>query len=41
MLTIPAYAREGTAVNVDGDRAAAPVAAAMNADSLVLLSVIR
>lgn len=38
VLTIPAVSFEGTAVNVDGDRAAAEVARALGAESLVILS---
>lgn len=38
VLTIPAVTFEGTAVNVDGDRAAAEVASAFSADKLLLLS---
>ncbi|MFB6290795.1 MAG: [LysW]-aminoadipate kinase [Candidatus Bipolaricaulia bacterium] len=38
VLTIPAITFEGTAVNVDGDRAAAEVASAFSADKLLLLS---
>lgn len=38
VLTLPALADDGEAVNVDGDRAAAAVAAALGADELVMLS---
>ncbi len=38
VLTIPAVTFDGTAVNVDGDRAAAEVARAFSADKLLLLS---
>ncbi len=38
VVTIPAVSFEGTAVNVDGDRAAAEVAMAFKADKLVILS---
>jgi acetylglutamate/LysW-gamma-L-alpha-aminoadipate kinase len=38
VLTLPAIASDGTAVNVDGDRAAAAVAAALGAAELVILS---
>ena len=38
VLTLPALADDGTAVNVDGDRAAAAVAAALGAETLVNLS---
>jgi len=38
VLTIPAVTFDGTAVNVDGDRAAAEVASAFSADKLLLLS---
>lgn len=38
VLTLPALANDGTAVNVDGDRAAAAVAAALGAHELVILS---
>lgn len=38
VLTPPAASYEGVAVNVDGDRAAAAVAVALSADSLLLLS---
>lgn len=38
VLTLPALASDGTAVNVDGDRAAAAVAAALGAEQLVILS---
>lgn len=38
VLTLPALADTGEAVNVDGDRAAAAVAAALHADDLVILS---
>lgn len=38
VLTLPALASDGTAVNVDGDRAAAAVAAALGAEELVILS---
>jgi acetylglutamate/LysW-gamma-L-alpha-aminoadipate kinase len=38
VLTLPALASDGTAVNVDGDRAAAAVAAALGAPELVILS---
>ena len=38
VLTLPALTPEGDAVNVDGDRAAAAVAAAMGAEALVILS---
>jgi [amino group carrier protein]-L-2-aminoadipate 6-kinase len=38
VLTLPALASDGTAVNVDGDRAAAAVAASMGAEDLVILS---
>lgn len=38
VLTIPAVSFEGTAVNVDGDRAAAEIAQAMGADELIILS---
>ena len=38
VLTLPALASDGSAVNVDGDRAAAAVAAALGADELVILS---
>lgn len=38
VLTIPAVTFDGTAVNVDGDRAAAQVAQGFSADKLVLLS---
>ena len=38
ILTPPAVTRDGTAVNVDADRAAAATAAALRADELLLLS---
>lgn len=38
VLTLPALASDGSAVNVDGDRAAAAVAAALGAEELVILS---
>ena len=38
VLTPPAASEQGEAINVDGDRAAAMVAAAFNADALVILS---
>jgi acetylglutamate/LysW-gamma-L-alpha-aminoadipate kinase len=38
VLTPPAISEEGVAVNVDGDRAAAAVATALEADALVILS---
>lgn len=38
ILTLPALADSGEAVNVDGDRAAAAVAAALGAEELVILS---
>ncbi len=38
VLTIPAVTFKGTAVNVDGDRAAAQIAQAFSADKLLLLS---
>ena len=38
VLTPPAASDKGEAINVDGDRAAAMVAAAFNADALVILS---
>jgi len=38
VITIPAVTFSGTAVNVDGDRAAAQVAQAFSADKLLLLS---
>ncbi len=38
ILTIPAITFQGTAVNVDGDRAAAEVAQAFSVDKLLLLS---
>jgi acetylglutamate/LysW-gamma-L-alpha-aminoadipate kinase len=38
VLTLPALATDGSAVNVDGDRAAAAVAAALGAEDLVILS---
>ncbi len=38
ILTPPASSDKGEAINVDGDRAAAMVAAAFNADALVILS---
>jgi acetylglutamate/LysW-gamma-L-alpha-aminoadipate kinase len=38
VLTLPALASDGSAVNVDGDRAAAAVAAALGAQELVILS---
>lgn len=38
VLTLPALAADGVAVNVDGDRAAAAVAAALGAEDLVILS---
>jgi acetylglutamate/LysW-gamma-L-alpha-aminoadipate kinase len=38
VLTLPALARTGEAVNVDGDRAAAAVAAALGAATLVVLT---
>jgi [amino group carrier protein]-L-2-aminoadipate 6-kinase len=38
VLTLPALASDGSAVNVDGDRAAAAVAAALGAADLVILS---
>lgn len=38
VLTIPAVTFEGTAVNVDGDRAAAEIASAFSAERLLLLS---
>jgi acetylglutamate/LysW-gamma-L-alpha-aminoadipate kinase len=38
VLTLPALADDGEAVNVDGDRAAAAVATALGADELVMLS---
>lgn len=38
VLTLPAWADTGEAVNVDGDRAAAMVATAMGAHTLVILS---
>lgn len=38
VLTLPALASDGSAVNVDGDRAAAAVAAALGAAELLILS---
>lgn len=38
VLTLPALANDGSAVNVDGDRAAAAVAAALGATDLIILS---
>jgi len=38
VLTLPALASDGSAVNVDGDRAAAAVAAALGAADLLILS---
>jgi len=38
VLTPPAASREGEAINVDGDRAAAATAAALKAETLLLLS---
>ncbi|HWG90411.1 MAG TPA: [LysW]-aminoadipate kinase [Candidatus Thermoplasmatota archaeon] len=38
VVTVPAISYEGDAVNADGDRAAAAVAAALKADNLVILS---
>jgi acetylglutamate/LysW-gamma-L-alpha-aminoadipate kinase len=38
VVTLPALASDGTAVNVDGDRAAAAMAAALGAKELVILS---
>jgi acetylglutamate/LysW-gamma-L-alpha-aminoadipate kinase len=38
VLTLPALASDGSAVNVDGDRAAAAVASALGAQDLVILS---
>ncbi|MHB1261822.1 MAG: [LysW]-aminoadipate kinase [Thermoplasmatota archaeon] len=38
VLTLPALASDGSAVNVDGDRAAAAVAAALGAPELIILS---
>ncbi len=38
VLTPPAISEEGEAINVDGDRAAAETAKALNADSLIILS---
>lgn len=38
VLTLPALADDGTAVNVDGDRAAAAVASALGASQLIILS---
>lgn len=38
VLTPPAASEKGEAINVDGDRAAAMVAAAFNADALIILS---
>jgi [amino group carrier protein]-L-2-aminoadipate 6-kinase len=38
VLTLPALAEEGVAVNVDGDRAAAAIATAMGAADLLILS---
>jgi len=38
VITPPAISEEGEAINVDGDRAAAVLAAALNADQLVILS---
>jgi [amino group carrier protein]-L-2-aminoadipate 6-kinase len=38
ILTLPALASDGSAVNVDGDRAAAAVASALGAEELVILS---
>ncbi len=38
VLTPPAASYEGTAINVDGDRAAAALAVALGADALLLLS---
>jgi acetylglutamate/LysW-gamma-L-alpha-aminoadipate kinase len=38
VLTLPALGADGEALNVDGDRAAAAVAAAMKADAFVILS---
>lgn len=38
VVTLPAWAEDGTAVNVDGDRAAAAIAAALGATTLVNLS---
>ncbi len=38
VLTPPAISHEGVAINVDGDRAAAAVAGAMGAETLLLLS---
>jgi [amino group carrier protein]-L-2-aminoadipate 6-kinase len=41
VLTLPALAEEGVAVNVDGDRAAAAVAGALGAEDLLILSNTR
>jgi acetylglutamate/LysW-gamma-L-alpha-aminoadipate kinase len=38
VLTLPALASDGSAVNVDGDRAAAAIAAALGARDLLILS---
>src|SRR5690606_13213323 len=38
VITVPAVSFEGVAINVDGDRAAAAVAVALQADVLLLLS---
>ncbi len=38
MLTPPASSDVGEAINVDGDRAAAPIAAALGAETLIILS---
>ena len=41
VVTLPALAATGEAVNVDGDRAAAAIAAALGAHTLVILSDVR
>lgn len=41
VVTLPALADDGSAVNVDGDRAAAAVAAALGAETLVVLSNVQ
>ena len=38
MLTPPAVSYEGEAINVDGDRAAAATAVALEAETLIILS---
>ena len=38
LVTVPAVSFEGVAINVDGDRAAAAIAVALQADALLLLS---